>query len=55
MEGLVLQLQILKLLILGVAIAFEDVSEVVDAFGDLLVEFLELSLGALLQLLQLHL
>jgi hypothetical protein len=55
MQGLVLQFQILKLLILGVAIALEDVSEVVDAFGDLLMQFLELGFGALLQLLQLHL
>jgi hypothetical protein len=54
-QGLVLQFQVFELFILCVAIALEDIGQVVDPFGDFLVEFLELGLGAFLQFLQLHL
>jgi len=54
-EGLVLQLQVLELFILAIGVALEQFGEVVDPFADLLVQFLELSLGALFQFLELHL
>ena len=54
-QGLVLQLEVLKFLVLGVAVALEGFGQVVYSFADLLVQLLELRLGALLKLLYLHL
>lgn len=55
MKSLILKLQILELFVLGIAIIFEDFSQIVHTFANLLMKLLELSLSTLLQLLQLHL
>lgn len=55
MESLILQFQILKFFVLVIAVALKQLSEVVDPLTYLLMQFLKLGLGALLQLFQLHL
>ena len=55
MQSLILQFQILKFLVLTIAIALEHIGEIVDPLSDLFVQFLKLCLSALLQLFQLHL
>lgn len=47
-QGLVLQLEVLKFFVLGIAVALEGVGEIVDSFANLLVQLLELRLGTLL-------
>lgn len=54
-QGLVLQLEVLKFFVLSVAVALEGIGQVVDSFANLLVQLLELRLGNLLKLLYLHL
>ena len=48
MQILVLQLQVLKLFILAITITLKQVSQIIYPFTDLLVQLLELCLGALL-------
>ena len=55
MESCVLEFQILEFFVLVGTIALEEVGQVVNAFTDLLMQFLELCLGAFFQFLQLHL
>lgn len=55
MQGLILQLQILKLLILRITIIFEDISEIIHTFTDLFMKLLEFGFCTFLELLQLHL
>lgn len=54
-QGLVLQLEVLKFFVLRVAVALEGVRQIVDPLANLLVQLLELRLRTLLQLLYLHL
>lgn len=54
-QGGVLELEVLEFFVLLVAIRFEELGKVVNPLADLLVQFVELGLGAFLQFFQLHL
>lgn len=54
-QGLVLEFEVFELFVLVIAVALEQLREVVDSLTYLLMQFLKLGLGTLLQLLQLHL
>lgn len=54
-QGLVLQLEVLKFFVLSVAVTLEGIGQIVDSLANLLVQLLELRLGTLLKLLYLHL
>ncbi len=52
---LVLQLKVLKLFVLAIRVALEQLGEVVHPLTDLLMQFLELSFRAFFEFLELHL
>ena len=54
-QGLILQLEILKLFVLIGAIRLENISQIVHSLAYFLMQFMELGLGGLLEFLQLHL
>lgn len=54
-EGLVLQFEVFELFVLSIAIAFEEICEIIDPFTDFFVKFLKLCFGALFEFFELHL